>query len=181
MNEDQMLEDLLTDGEPQNDKLGRLSAMLFQRDTLLIAIGELESKLKVQINNLKDLEESKIPDLFDELGLKEITTEDGKKVKVDTVTHISITRENQREAYAWMRENGFGDMIKEEAKIHLIHGAESEKTDLCDWLQERGFTFGVDQTIHPSTLKAWGRRQVAEGKELPELFSQFTQRITRVK
>ncbi len=96
----------------------------------------------------------------------------------------SIPAAERDAAFAWMRENGFGGLIKTTVMIacpdnESAVGLALELDELAEQheLENRS---EMEENIHPATLKAFANEQLNSGKKLPEqLFTLFP--ITRAK
>ena len=60
--------------------------------------------------------------MLSELGLSEITLKDGNKITTSTYYSARITDENREEAFAWLDENGFSDIIKNTVSVSFGRG-----------------------------------------------------------
>ena len=84
----------------------------------------LLSRIETSENNLKDLKKEYqrisgevIPTMMSEMGLAELKLQDGSHLKVSTSYRATITEANKEAAFNWLRNNGLGDIIKNEISV----------------------------------------------------------------
>lgn len=145
-------------------------------------IAQAEARVKELKADYRRLLDSDIPSLMDELGLSEVRTKDGLLVQVVPFVDARIPRAKQAEALAWLREHGYGDLIKHEVKAAFGSGDDELARAAERYLEEIGAPISVKEAVHPQTLKAWAREQLEAGNEVPEdLFGLYTGETTRIK
>lgn len=116
-----------------------------------------------------------LPELLREAEVKELKLEDGTKVKLTENAIVSIIAAKKPEAHAWLEAGGFGGLIKTQVTVAFDAADREEAVKLATELQEK-FPGAVEVSadIHASTLKAFVKEQLEEGKTFPEdLFSVF--------
>ena len=82
-------------------------------------IHELEDQLKVKKDYKKHLSENVLPNLFAEVGLSELKLADGRHLKVGNYYGASIKDPKKEAAFEWLRNNGHGDLIKNQVSVAL--------------------------------------------------------------
>ena len=75
-------------------------------------VDEKQEALKIAKNTLQKVSEEEIPSMLSELGLSEITMNDGSKISTSQYYSTRITPDKQEEAFNWLSNNGHGDIIK---------------------------------------------------------------------
>ena len=87
-------------------------------------LESLQKQLEDQENNVKGLKSEIqkvsgdiIPTMMSEMGLAELKLHDGSHLKVSTSYRATITEANKEAAFNWLRENGLGDIIKNEISV----------------------------------------------------------------
>ena len=108
---------------------------------------ELQKQIKEQQEATKKLEEQerfiseqRIPDLMQQAGVRSIELTDGYKVDLRQVVSAKIPASKTEEAFTWMRENGYGDLIKNQMTTNFSRSQDNEAAALYDELVNRGFT-----------------------------------------
>ena len=72
----------------------------------------LEENLKECKKNLMKLTDEDLPQLLTELGMSSFKMADGSSVEIKKTYGASIPVANRAQAYQWLRDNGFGDIVK---------------------------------------------------------------------
>ena len=85
-------------------------------DDLLRLTKECKAKLA-------EVSEVKLPTLMRELGLNSFQLEDGPTITVKTELYTHISQKNKPDALKWLRDNGFGSLIKERVLQESVAGA----------------------------------------------------------
>src|SRR5210317_1139836 len=90
----------------------------------VIKLKELEDDLETKEKELKELKRhielvsgEVIPTMMQEMNISTLKLSDGTSVEVKPVYGASIPVEKREEAYTWLRENGLGDIIKNEITV----------------------------------------------------------------
>jgi hypothetical protein len=166
---------------PAEEAMTALRAMIDQAREKEAAIESLSAQLKLEQEALRDLTWTKIPTLMDEMGIEEIKTPDGIKVKVKEEIEAGISTERRSLAHKWLEENGHAGLIKREISVAFNRDQSEEAAKLVGELQGRFPGVSQDSKVHPATLKAWVREMLAKGNELPlDLFGVFRRRIAKM-
>ena len=79
-----------------------------------------------------------IPSLMDEMGVERLDV-DGLTVERKMMVHASIPQARKDEAFAWLRENGLDDIIKNDVTCSFGKGEDNMAGDVVGILQEKGF------------------------------------------
>ena len=129
------------------------------------------SKLKEQLQRKEDYERKLsrevLPSLFSEVGLSELKLADGRKIKVSEYYTATPLKENRAKVYTWLRNNGFGDLVKNQVTCSFGRNEEEKARGLSQYLDEQGYGSSRREWVEPSTLRAFVREQYEAGKELP--------------
>ena len=141
-------------------------------------IEEILNKVKEQE---KFLSEHAIPSLMQSSGISMIKLEDGTEVKVSPYYYAKISEDKKEAAFAWLREKGFGDLIKNNISLDFGMNQDSEANNVVAQLKAKGYNVFQSTTVHSGTLKAFVKEQITEGKGLPEdLFGIYTATKTKL-
>ena len=161
-------------------------------DKLADKIQELEalqSRLELQEENLKNtkkelenLSGEVIPTMMSEMGLSHLKLVDGSSVDVKPNYSASITIANKEAAFNWLRNNGLGDIIKNEILVSFGRNEDNKAAGYAELAKSHGFEPTQKLKVEPMTLKALVRERLEAGKELPtELFNVFVGNKTTIK
>lgn len=163
-------------------KIAELSKLAPEVPKALAKVAAAEAALKSAQEEAAQLLEQRIPDLMEELGMKEYPLRDGGTLVCDEKIRASIPVAFASRAFAWLREHGHGPIIKRQVKLDFGMGEEQKATDLVAELKAQGLRPEDKETVHPSTLASFVREQLGEGRDLPmELFGVMRQRFTKLK
>ena len=64
-----------------------------------------------------------------EMGLAELKLHDGSHLKVSTSYRATITEANKEAAFNWLRNNGLGDIIKNEISVSFGRNEDNKATN----------------------------------------------------
>ena len=146
-------------------------------------------RIELSENNLKDLKKEHqrisgevIPTMMSEMGLAELKLHDGSHLKVSTTYRATITEANKEAAFNWLRENGLGDIIKNEISVSFGRNEDNKAADYAELAKSSGFQPTQKMKVEPMTLKALVRERIEAGKEMPtEIFGVYSENKTTIK
>ncbi len=149
----------------------------------------LQARLELQEDNMKntkkDIERISgevIPTMMSEMGLSHLKLMDGSSVDVKPNYSASISVANKEAAFNWLRNNGLGDIIKNEISVSFGRNEDNKAADYAALAEERGFQPTQKLKVEPMTLKALVRERLEAGKEMPtEIFNVFVGNKTTIK
>jgi hypothetical protein len=166
-----------------HDKLKYLTTLIEKLGSKKTELKEAEEVVERITEEIRHLSGVVIPGIFDELGVKKITLQNGKEVKIHSEWVGSISKDNSLAAYSWLEDNGHGSIIKKTIDIGLKKGESETAKKIREWLiHEKIFSFKEGSSVHHSTLKSFINEQKEKGSDLPdELFGTFQVKETKVK
>ena len=177
--------DFEADQEKMLGKTENIQSLADQVEKLNILDQEvvlLEKDLKQKKKNFEHLSGEVIPTMMAEMGLSQLKLMDGSSVDVKPNYSANITIANRDAAFNWLRNNGLGDIIKNEILVSFGRNEDNKAADYAALAQERGFQPTQKLKVEPMTLKALVRERIEAGKELPtELFNVFVGNKTTIK
>jgi hypothetical protein len=157
------------------DQVQRLEAMQQQLEIQ-------EDALKEKKKQIQHLSGEVIPTMMSEMGLAELKLHDGSHLKVSTSYRATITEANKEAAFNWLRENGLGDIIKNEILVSFGRNEDNKAADYAELAKGQGFQPTQKMKVEPMTLKALVRERIEAGKEMPtEIFGVFSENKTTIK
>ena len=147
------------------------------------------SDIEMAEKKLKDLKEKQkyissevIPDMMSEMGLAELKLHDGSRLKVSVDYKAHITKANEEAAFNWLRNNGLGDIIKNEISVSFGQDEDNKAADYAELAKGQGLQPTQKLKVEPMTLKALVRERMEAGKEMPtELFNIYVGNKTTIK
>ena len=166
-------------------KTGNIKTLADQVEKL----NSLQSRIELQEDNLKNtkkefdhLSGEVIPTMMAEMGLSHLKLMDGSSVDVKPNYSANISIANREKAFNWLRENGLGDIIKNEISVAFGRNEDNKAADYAALAEERGFQPTQKLKVEPMTLKALVRERIEAGKEMPtEIFNVFVGNKTTIK
>ena len=146
-------------------------------------------RIELSEDNLKDLKKEHqrisgevIPTMMSEMGLSELKLQDGSHLKVSTSYRATITEANKEAAFNWLRNNGLGDIIKNEISVSFGRNEDNKAASYAALAKGQGFQPTQKMKVEPMTLKALVRERIEAGKEMPtEIFGVFSENKTTIK
>ena len=145
-------------------------------------IADIEADLKMMKNKRDHISGEVIPTMMTEMGFSELTLKDNTKLKVSTSYKAHISEANKEMAFNWLRENGLGDIIKNEISVSFGRNEDNKAADYAELAKSSGFQPTQKMKVEPMTLKALVRERLESGKEKPtEIFGVFTENKTTIK
>tara|TARA_R110000824_G_scaffold2970_8_gene13594 strand:- start:2933 stop:3496 length:564 start_codon:yes stop_codon:yes gene_type:complete len=169
------------DAIPDDKNLAGIAALVQKQLDLEEKVSQTEEYLKAFKLELRDLQTKEFPAAMTDLNLATITTADGHTVSCDPFVGASIRKDKKDEAHDWLRNNGFGDLIKTITSIDTGRDLEAKEV-ARKALVDAGFMPDTNENVHSGTLKVWVREQVTAGKPIPlELFGAFLGQKTTIK
>ena len=157
------------------DKIKELQA---QQQQLQIQEDAVKQKKK----DIEYLSGEVIPTMLSEMGLSFLKLQDGSSVEVKTNYSATITQAKKAEAFNWLRENGLGDIIKNEISVSFGRNEDNKAADYAELAKSQGLDPMQKLKVEPMTLKALVRERMEAGKEMPtELFNIYVGNKTTIK
>ena len=152
-------------------------------------LEDLQKRFELQEDNLKNTKKQIdnisgeiIPTMMSEMGLSHLKLMDGSSVDVKPNYSASITIANREAAFGWLRNNGLGDIIKNEISVSFGRNEDNKAADYANLAESHGYQPQQKLKVEPMTLKALVRERIEAGKEMPtEIFNVFVGNKTTIK
>ena len=147
---------------------------LGQLGTELERIKAVQDKIETaetMIKKLKDEEQllaDSITDLLQSKGLSELKLTDGSKVTTKEQLYCSIKDNNKEEAFAWVRDQGDGDIIKNLVSVDFKKGEDNISKKFKQLAEDSGLIPNETSTIHNSTLRSYLNAKLRDGVDFDE-------------
>ena len=136
------------------------------------------SKLKEQAKTLSQFE---IPKMMEEMHITKLKLKDGESVEIKKIYGASIPQQHQEAAFTWLRENGLGDIIKNDITVTFGRGEDNKASEYATLAQGQGFEPVQKIGVHPQTLKAVVRERLESGREMPpDIFKTYAGNSTKI-
>ena len=166
----------------KTDNIGKLANKIKEMQALQKDIEQNEEYLKQRKKDLEQISGEAIPTMLTEMGLTYLKLADGSSVEVKTNYSATITQANKEAAFNWLRENGLGDIIKNELIVSFGRNEDNKAAEYAELAKGQGYQPTQKLKVEPMTLKALVRERIEAGKSLPtEIFSVFIGNKTTIK
>ena len=158
-----------------------LSDQILSLQSLENEIKEDEEKIKTKKERADKLSGEVIPTMMKEMSLSSLKLADGSSVEVKPVYGASIPVAKREEAFNWLRNNGLGDLIKNEITVSFGRNEDNKAIAYAILAKGQGYEPAQKLKVEPMTLKALVRERLESGKEMPfELFNVFAGNKTKI-
>lgn len=172
------------------DKVGATDAEIKTISKLVSSLEDLQGELLTMEEMLKDkkatlrkLQEELLPEAMDAANTTEFTTTTGVKVILKDSIKANITKANEEQAFAWLRENGHGDLIKRELKVKFDAGEDNLAGDVKALMEEKTGHVPEDKTaVAWNTLTSFVKEALSNGQTIPmDILGVFRARKVEIK
>jgi len=166
----------------QDDDISGISALARRAKLLEKEIDDLEETVKERKNQYRKITEEALPEALAQLGMSSFKMEDGSSIDIKPFYSASISEARRAEAFQWLRDHGFEDIIKNTVSVRFGRGEDELCVRLLDLLGQQGYPAAQAEKVEPQTLKAWVKERVERGEEFPtELFGAFIGKKATIK
>ena len=166
----------------KTDNIQSLADQVEKLEDLNVRLEAQEQIIKDTKKEIDRLSGEVIPTMMSEMGLSELKLQDGSHLKVSTSYKASITEANKEMAFNWLRENGLGDIIKNEINVSFGRNEDNKAAEYAELARSQGLQPTQKMKVEPMTLKALVRERIEAGKEMPtEIFGVFSENKTTIK
>ena len=165
--------------DSQLDGISRLANEAAALEQKLIEKEQAMKETKAALHKITD---EQLPEALEEMGLQKFTLTDGAEISVKPIYSASIPKDRRDEAYQWLRDNDFGDMVKNNVTVTFGRGEDVVAKKFLDLCGNQGFAPDQLEKVEPMTLKAWLRERVEAGDAVPlDLFGAFISQRATIK
>ena len=185
-----LISEMAADGGNQSDKIDKLDdGQLDGVSGLANRAAELEQLLAKQEQAMKEtkaalhkITDEQLPEALEEMGLQKFTLTDGSEISVKPVYSASIPKDRREEAFEWLRNHEFGDLVKNNVTVTFGRGEDAAAKEFMNLCGSQGYAPDQLQKVEPMTLKAWLRERVEAGDAVPlDLFGAFISQRATIK
>lgn len=167
--------------EVQPLDLSALTKLCEEQVVLEEELAHLEEEVRKKKEALQILSMQTIPDAMMTAGVSSITTSSGDKITAKPFMSARIIKGKEEEAYLWLRDNGLGDIVKNEFKVNYGKGDDAEAMQFSKLLKDNGIDYENKESVHYQTLQATVKEQAEKGVAFPECFNVFQGQKTKVE
>lgn len=165
----------------ERDSLTKLRGYAEVQLTLEILMEQIGELLKAVQNEYKDLTETIIPEMMEELGIPLLALSDTQQISIKDKVTASLSKERSNLGCEWLEEHGHGAIVKHQIVSSFGTREREKAAEVVAVLKELGIEPEVNKSVHHSTLSAWVRGQLEEGNEIPmELFGVYRRKASTI-
>jgi len=143
----------------------------------------LEEQVRNKKEEIDEISSRIIPELLAEQGLSAIKLADGSNVSVKKEFRCTLPKdETKREqAYKWLRDQGLGDIIKNNIFVTFGKGEDDKAKQLLNLAAENGFEPQQKSDAAWNTLTALFQERVESGLDMPsDVFNTWIKDKTKI-
>jgi hypothetical protein len=165
-----------------SSKLDGVSRLAAEAANLEREISNAEQLLKGKKQALHKITDEQLPEALEEMGLQKFTLTDGAEISVKPIYAASIPVDRREEAFQWLRDHEFGDLVKNNVTVTFGRGEDETAKEFVGLCGSQGFVPRQLEKVEPMTLKAWLRERVEAGDPIPlDLFGAFISQRATIK
>ena len=165
----------------QIDSAKRLSDKVLELKDLEDEIANAEHSLKKLKEKAKVVSSVEIPAMMDDMQITKLKLKDGESVEIKKIYGAYIPPEQQEAAFKWLRNNGLGDIIKNDITVTFGKGEDNKAASYAELAKGQGFEPVQKIGVNPMTLKALVRERLQSGQDVPaDLFKPFEGNQTKI-
>jgi hypothetical protein len=185
-----LLSEMASDGGDTPDKIDQLddgqldgvSRLANEAAALEHKLAEQEQAMKETKAALHKITDEQLPEALEEMGLQKFTLTDGSEISVKPIYSASIPRDRREEAFQWLRDHEFGDLVKNNVTVTFGRGEDADAKEFMNLCGSQGYVPDQLEKVEPMTLKAWLRERVEAGDAVPlDLFGAFISQRATIK
>lgn len=156
-----MLDVMEADASPRTDKLDKVRDAVRRARDLQAEIKDMEELLKERKKRLLQVTQRDLVDVFDEanvtdIGIPKEGNQPGFRAVLRPFYHANIAADwpddRRGAAFAWLDENGHGDIIKDTIIVEFPRGSRARQKLLVDWLEKNKMSYSQTLAVPWNTL-----------------------------
>jgi len=185
-----LLAEMASDSEATPDKIDQLqdgkldivSRLANEAATLERELADAEKLMKEKKSALHKITDEQLPEALEVMGLQKFTLVDGSEIAVKPIYAASIPKDRKEEAFQWLREKGYDDIIKNTVSVRFGRGEDELCERLKNLLSQENYPLEQADKVEPMTLKAFVKEQIERGNEMPlDLFGVYVGQRVKIK
>jgi|TARA_R100001530_G_C4236263_1_gene134047 hypothetical protein len=157
--------------------------------TEIATLQSIQQEITNHDEKIKELKEREkyysnivIPDLMNEMNLSTLKLKDGSEIHVKNIFGASIIADKKEGAHNWLRENGLGDIVKNEITVRFGPNEDNKAEHYTSLARGQGYEPERKVAVHASTLRLTLEDYHKRGGNIPsELFRTFEGNQTKIK
>ncbi len=109
-------------------------------------LQDIQQEIQNHKDKIKDLEDSEknfsqviIPDMMNAMNLKTMKLKDGSELEIDDKFYATALAPKRAEAYQWLRENGLGNIVKNEITVRFGKDEDNKAMQYATLAKGQGY------------------------------------------
>ena len=151
-------------------------------------LQDIQQEIQNYKDRIKDLEENEsylseviIPDMMLAMNLKTMKLKDGSELEIDNKFFATALAPKRAEAYQWLRENGLGNIVKNEITVRFGKDEDNKAQQYATLARGQGYEPEQKVSVNAGTLRVALRDLHERGGQIPsEYFSTFAGYRTKI-
>ena len=151
-------------------------------------LQDIQSKINHHENLIKDFKQDEkyysevvIPEMMNEMNLKTMKLKDGSEIEISNKFFANALAAKRAEAYQWLRENGLGNIVKNEITVRFGKDEDTKATQYATLARGQGYEPEQKVSVHAGTLRVALEDLHTRGGQIPsEYFSTFAGYQTKI-
>ena len=165
----------------QTDTIKTLSDKVIELKNLEDEVKNAEESLSKLKEKTRYISQIEVPKMMEEMHVTKLKLKDGEIIEIKKIYGASISPDNQEKAFTWLRNNGLGDIIKNDITVTFGRGEDNKAADYAVLAKGQGYEPVQKIGVHPQTLKAVVRERLESGQEMPsDLFKTYAGNSTKI-
>ena len=165
----------------QTDTAKTLSDKVIELKNLEDEVKNAEESLSKLKEKTRYISQIEVPKMMEEMHVTKLKLKDGEIIEIKKIYGASISSDNQEKAFTWLRNNGLGDIIKNDVTVTFGRGEDNKAADYAVLARGQGYEPVQKIGVHPQTLKAVVRERLEAGQEMPsDLFKTYAGNSTKI-
>ena len=166
----------VTQTEPE-----KLSQQIKTLQDIQQEIDNHKAKIKELEEREKHFSQVVIPDMMNAMNLKTMKLKDGSEIEVSNKFFASALAAKRPEAYNWLRENGLGNIVKNEITVRFGRDEDNKAQQYATLAKGQGYDPEQKVSVHAGTLRVALEDLHSRGGKIPsEYFSTFAGYQTKI-
>ena len=165
----------------QTDAAKTLSDKVIELKNLEDEIENAEESLSKLKEKARYISQIEVPQMMEEMHITKLKLKDGESVEIKKIYGASISPEYLDKAFTWLRNNGLGDIIKNDVTVTFGRGEDNKAADYAVLARGQGYEPVQKIGVHPQTVNAVVRERLESGQEMPsDLFKTYAGNSTKI-
>ena len=151
-------------------------------------LQDIQQQIQGYKDKIKDLEQDEkyfsqviIPDMMNSMNLKTMKLKDGSEIEISNKFFASALAPKRAEAYQWLRDNGLGNIVKNEITVRFGKDEDNKATQYATLARGQGYEPEQKVSVHAGTLRVALEDLHTRGGQIPsEYFSTFAGYQTKI-